>query len=530
MTSLHIVVVCLSLLTLTCIASLLQRLIKVPLPFLQIGVGVVAALPPINWQVPLDPETFFLLFLPLLLFGDGWRLPRRGLMSMPWAVFGHAVVLVLLTTAIGGYVLHWLVPEMPLSVAFAVGALVSPTDAVAVGAITRNLTVTHRMKHLLESEALLNDASGLVAMRLAIAATLSGSFSPLHAAGELLWVATVGILIGVGLSMLYHQIHRRVLVGVGDATLQTVLMGLLPFAAFALADEVGASGILAAVAAGIAASRLSLLEHAHYTARIMTGATWDVVSFCLNGLIFVLLGLQLPGLIGAGPSGVDLVTSHERLAILDEIALLTLALIVIRFVWVLASIGLSRLTNARRDSIGWRDITASSIAGARGVVTLAGALSIPLVTLDGTPFPYRDLAITVAVGVILLSLLIAAVGLPLLLRGRPAERESDAELVRARRVAIDAAINAIEKHHSGEEERTKFLISAYRGRSMSLDNPRDAEDRGAWRDIYRTALHAERRAIQKLRAADTIDDTVARQLFSELDLLEAALMLRPLRP
>ncbi len=373
MTSLHIVVVCLSLLAMTCAASLLQRLLKLPLPFLQIGVGLVAALPPFNWQIPLDPQTFFLLFLPLLLFGDGWRLPRRGLIGMPWSVFGHAVVLVLLTTVIGGYILHWLVPEMPLTVAFAVGALVSPTDAVAVAAITRSLTVPHRMKHLLESEALLNDASGLVAMRIAIAVTLSGGFSVLHAAGEFLWVAVVGIVIGVALSMLYHQIHRRLLVGVGDATLQTVLMGLLPFLAFALAEEVGASGILAAVAAGIAASRLSLLEHAHYTARITTGATWDVVSFCLNGLIFVLLGLQLPGLIGAGPSGVDLVTSNERLAILGEILFLTLALIVIRFVWVLASIGISRLTHARRGfpPVGVPSLLRRSLACAGSLLWLA---------------------------------------------------------------------------------------------------------------------------------------------------------------
>ncbi len=149
---------------------------------------------------------------------------------------------------------------------------------------------------------------------------------------------------------------------------------------------------------------------------------------------------------------------------------------------------------------------------------------------DGTPFPFRDLAITVAVGVILLSLLIAAVGLPLLLRGHPVESEADAELVRARRMAIDAAIGAIEKHHSGDGEPTKFLIAAYRGRSNSLDDPRDADERAAWRNVYRTALHAERRAVQKLRAADIVDDTVARQLLSELDLLEAALMLRPLRP
>lgn len=121
---------------------------------------------------------------------------------MPWSVLGHAVVLVLLTTLVGGYILHWLIPDMPLSVAFAVGALVSPTDAVALSAITRNLSVPHRMKHLLESEALLNDASGLVAMRIAVAATLSGGFSLFQATGDFIWVAVIGILVGCALTML----------------------------------------------------------------------------------------------------------------------------------------------------------------------------------------------------------------------------------------------------------------------------------------------------------------------------------------
>jgi monovalent cation/hydrogen antiporter len=530
MTSLNVVVVCLSLIALTCAASIIQRLVKAPLPFLQIGVGIIAALPPANWQVPLDPKTFLLLFLPLLLFGDGWRLPRRGLTSMPWSVLGHAVVLVLLTTLVGGYALHWLIPDMPLSVAFAVAALVSPTDAVALSAITRNLAVPHRMKHLLESEALLNDASGLVAMRIAVAATLSGGFSLLQATEHFIWVALIGILVGWALTMLYHQIHRRLLIGESDAIVQTVLIGLLPFAAFALAEEVEASGILAAVAAGVTASRLSLLEYAHYTARITTGATWDVVSYCLNGIIFVLLGLQLPGIIGAGPAGVDLVTTTERPAILREIVVLTVVLIVIRVAWVMLSLGIKRLTKTHGGGGSWLEIAASSLAGVRGAVTLAGALSIPSMMPNGVSFPYRDLAITLAVGVILLSLLIAAIGLPLLLRGSAPEDVLETELSHARRTAIDAAISALEASDEGQRPNAAALVAAYKLRSTTLDAPGDKADTAAWRDAYSTALHAERRAIQKLRREDTIDDTVARQLLSELDLLEAALMHRPLRP
>ncbi|MEI9902434.1 MAG: cation:proton antiporter [Hyphomicrobium sp.] len=395
--------------------------------------------------------------------------------------------------------------------------------------ITGKLAVPERMKHLLESESLLNDASGLVAMRIAVAATLSGAFSLPHAVGDFLWVACIGIAIGIALAFAFHQIHRRLLIGASAATLQTVLIGLLPFAAFAAAEEMDASGILAAVAAGITASRLSLLEHAHFSARIMTGATWDVASFCLNGIIFVLLGLQLPGIVGAGPSGIDLVTSHERLAIADEILILAVLLIALRLLWVLTSHGMQRAFTEHRSGGGWRVIAASSIAGVRGAVTLAGALSIPLSMPDGTAFPFRDLAVTIAVGIILVSMLVASLGLPLLLRGVRDDHHKHAgeETKKARRTAIEAAISAISTEaHAGP--RAAALAGAYRDRLATLEEDGVAED-GIWRQLHRSALHAERRAIQDLRFRDVIDDNVARQLLSELDVAEAALMYRPLR-
>lgn len=526
MTSMHVVTLCLVLIGLTCGASLLGRVIKIPLPFLQIGVGVIAALPPFNLEVALDPDTFLLLFLPLLLFGDGWRLPRRGLSEMRWSVLGHAVGLVFLTTLAGGYAVHWLLPQIPLSVAFALAALVSPTDAVAVSAITGKLAVPARMKHLLESEALLNDASGLVAMRFAIAATLSGGFSLLNATGTFLVVGIGGLAIGAGLAFAYHLIHRRLLRGASDATLQTVLIGLLPFAAFGLAEELETSGILAAVSAGMTASRLSLLEQAHFSARIKTGITWDIVSFCLNGIIFVLLGLQLPGIVGSGASGIDLIKSNERLAIADEIAMLTVFLIGLRLIWVLASLALTRVLRQREGSENWRVVLASGIAGVRGAVTLAGALSIPLLMPDGSPFPARDLAITLAVGVILFSMLAASIGLPLLLRGVPGEDHgAHSELLRARIAAAEAAIAAIVP---GSGTREEALRSSYNERLASLRRE-GAQDDADWRELHRAALHAERAAIQSLRKEDQIDDTIARQLLSELDLVEAAYSHRPQR-
>lgn len=529
----HAVDLCLILLALNCGASLLSRVVPVPLPFLQIAIGIVAALPPFGLRATLDPQTFLLLFIPPLLFADGWSLPRRELTALRWPVFGHAVGLVLLTVLVGGYGLHWLIPAMPLSVGFAVAALVSPTDAVAVSAITRRIRVPGRMMHLLESEALLNDATGLVAMRFAVAATLSGGFSPTRAAGAFVLIATGGLAIGWLLTLAYARLHHLLLVRAQDATVQTVLTGLLPYAAYGLAEQVGASGILAAVAAGIAASWVGLLEPAHFSARMQTGTTWGVVSFCLNGIVFVLLGLQLPGIIGSGPVGIDLLTSDRRLAVLGEIGLLTALLIVLRLLWVLASGLLGRTLRGNGDGgIGndWRVIAASSLAGVRGAVTLAGVLSLPLLVPGGAPFPSRDLAITLATGVILCSMLIASIGLPLLLRHARHDDHTGRELRMGRIAAIDAAISAISTDRATPGPRETALIDTYRQRLDVLrgqTEPSDTVEDNAWRDLYQTALRAEREAVQELRTAGDINDIVARQLLGDIDVIEAALTRRP---
>ncbi len=527
----HAVTICLVILALTCCASLLARVVKIPLPFIQIAVGVAAGLPPLSLDAPLEPHTFLLLFIPPLLFADGWNLPRRELLALRWPVLGLSVGLVLVTVLAGGYVLHWLIPSMPLSVAFAVAAVVSPTDAVAVSAITVRVPLPHRMRHLLESEALLNDASGLVAMRFALAATLNGNFSIAGAPSGFVLVACGGLAVGWLLTHIYALLHRRLLIAEHDAVLQTVLIGLLPFAAFAIAEELELSGILAAVAAGMAASRLSLLETAHFSARIQTGVTWSIVSYCLNGSIFVLLGLQLPEIIGAGPDGIDLLTNGARFSILGLIAGLTAFLIILRCLWVLSSACMGRLLRLHDQVQGWRVIAASSLAGVRGVVTLAGVLSFPLALPNGLPFPSRDLAITLATGVILLSMLIAAITLPLLLRGLPADEHGTENETRKARIAATKA--ALESLMAGERpigRAEEVMIAFYRERlAHFLDTQTDetiGDDEGL-RELDRQALHAERQAIQQLRRSAEISDPLARKMLGELDVLEAASMHRP---
>jgi CPA1 family monovalent cation:H+ antiporter len=533
----HAVTLALVLLGLTCLASLLNRVIKLPLPLIQIAAGAIAALPPFGLHVDFEPHTFLLLFIPPLLFADGWRIPRRELRALRWPVLGNAVGLVLVTVLLGGFALHWLIPAMPLSVAFAIGAVVSPTDAVAIGAITRRIAVPSRLLHLLESEALLNDASGLVAFRLAVAATLTGQFSWPSAIGNFCLVAIGGLAVGWLLTQAYAWVSRLLSLHQADAPVQAVLSALLPFAAYWLAEQAHVSGILAAVAAGLAANHTGLLERAEYGARMQANSMWRMINYFFNGIVFVLLGSQLPSIAGPSPGGLNLLAVEAPLRVLGQIAGLTLLLIAVRLVWATASMALGRVSGGLDRLPNWRIAAAAAVAGVRGAITLAAVLTLPLALNDGSPFPSRDLAITLATGVILLSLLIASVFLPLLLRSVPSQDGAAPEgalrdeLHSARIAAAEAGAAAIASLPEQGGPAGAALLGMYERRLESLRAGRlhQTEPEGtAWLDLHRVALQAERDVVHRLRAAFTINDEAARQLITELDLFEAASTQRPL--
>lgn len=228
--------------------------IGVPLPLVQIALGTAIAAS-FDFEVVLEPEIFFLLFITPLLFLDGWRIPKQGLFRDAATILELSVGLVIFTVLGMGYFIHWLLPTMPLPVAFALAAILSPTDPVAVSAITSRSPAPKRVMHILEGESLLNDASGLVCMRFAIAAALTGAFSLSAAVASFLWLAVGGIAIGAALSWLVNQLKSRISKRFGEETGTQILVSLLiPFGAYLLAEHLGCSGILAAVAAGVTMS------------------------------------------------------------------------------------------------------------------------------------------------------------------------------------------------------------------------------------------------------------------------------------
>ncbi|MFZ4287840.1 Na+/H+ antiporter [Variovorax sp. HJSM1_2] len=522
-----------------------QWLPAAPLPLLQIALGAIVTLPHHGLHVKLDPEVFLLLFIPPLLFADGWRIPKRELYRLRRPILTLSFGLVLVTVLGVGYFVHWLIPGMPLSVAFALGAVLSPTDAVAVSAITRRLHLPAELQHILEGESLFNDASGLVALKFAVVATLTGVFS-LRAAGmDLVWMALGGVAVGAALAWLFVRLRQVVTRRLPeDAILHiVVLLLLLPFATYTLAERLGVSGILAAVACGITINFADLERSEHVAERMQQQSAWNIIESTFNGMIFLLLGLQLPAIIGDGlqdhPGG--------AWSLLGKVVAVTLVLLGLRWLWMSVAVRRSMHTARRRgrqvSQPTPRLVAVATLAGIRGAITLAGALSIPHVLANGSPFPGRELLVFMASGSIVLTLLVAVVGLPLLLRHQPDEADAprQREMREARVLAAQAAVETMESMDASEttwpraslhddveyaEVATRIALEYHR--RIEAHTPEATSAAEMQREhrlemaLRLRCLQAERAELYRLRRVHRINDHSLRELVQEVDLAEVS--------
>jgi CPA1 family monovalent cation:H+ antiporter len=519
--------------------------VPLPLPLVQIGLGAVIA-GIAGSRIVIEPNVFFLLFLPPLLFLDGWRIPKEDLFQDRGTILELALGLVVFTVLGVGVFTHWMIPSMPLAVAFALAAILSPTDPIAVSEIAARVPIPRRLMHILEGESLLNDASGLVCMRFAVAAALTGAFSLSEAFATFLWLALGGVAIGAGLTWVVTNVRDYLSRKLGEETGSHILISLLiPFGAYLAAEHLHCSGILAAVAAGITMSYAEQRGQALAVTRVRGSAVWSTIQFALNGIIFVLLGEQLPNIV-SGAAQVVRETGHREPAwLVVYVIAINLALAALRLGWAWVSLRFTLFRAARKGQTirkpSWRLVAATSLAGARGAITLAGILTLPLVMNDGTPFPARDLAIFLAAGVIVVSLVAASVGLPFLLRdlGLPPEPSHQRQEDAARTAAAEAAIKAIEtlQHHMGEGRSDADLYSDIGTRLMELyrrridgrsqtgdgaDHLRKMEE--IERRLRLAAIRAERDEVYRLGRNRKVSDEIVRKLVREIDLLETRYM------
>ncbi|MBZ2421064.1 Na+/H+ antiporter [Xanthomonas perforans] len=515
---------------------------SLPLPLVQIALGAVVS-GVFDAGHELEPELFFLLFLPPLLFLDGWRIPKQGLFRDKAAILELALGLVIFTVIGAGFFIHWLIPAMPLAVAFALAAIISPTDPVAVSSIASKVPIPKRLMHILEGESLLNDASGLVCFQFAVAAVLTGTFSVAAASLTFLWVALAGLALGVATTFGLSRIQAWIWRHFGEEPGSAILVNLLtPFAAYLLAEAFHASGILAAVAAGITMSYVEMAGNAPGNMRLQRSAVWDTVQFTFNGIIFVLLGEQLPGILDGAVRSVQEAGHLNPWWLAVYVATISLSLMALRFVWVFLSLRWNIFKAQRRGeahvSPPWRIVVAVSLAGVRGAITLAGVLTLPLMLEDGSPFPARQLAIFLAASVILVSLLVASVALPRLLRGLELPEEEDEQLKEdlAVKAASQAALDAVEKLRQRLVEDSKHaerynaaanqVSQRYQRKLGAVDmaetDPEEAvASEKALRQFRHAALVAERNELFKLARRREISDDLSRRLVRNLDLIES---------
>jgi len=521
--------------------------VRLPLPLIQIALGALLARP-FGMHVEFDHELFFLLFIPPLLFADGWRIPKRELFLLRGPILALAIGLVFFTIVGVGYFVHWMIPSVPLAVAFALAAVLSPTDAVAVTSISGQSPIPSRLMHILSGEALLNDASGLVALQFAVAAELTGRFSLVSAAGDFVVMAlggiAAGLLVGVGFGLFRRRLVRWS--GEVDPAAQVALLLLLPFAAYLLAEHFGASGILAAVAAGMTMNYTDVLKGGYVATRMQNFAVWSMVEFVFNGMIFLLLGLQLPAIVDGAKVDIAQAGGGPLWYLIAYVLAITLALVVLRFIWVWVSLRFVFMRalhrGEKRPRVGTRLIWTTALAGVRGAITLAGVLSLPLMKDVGVAFPTRDLMVFLASGVILSTLVLGAIGLPWLVKGLkiPGEDPRVREERKARALVAEAALRSIEQEqrHVAEEgdEHAIALASRIGARVMGDyqqrleaageegDVPHKARaEAGTERAMRVAALRAERRELYELRRKHAINDETLRTLMREVDLAEASL-------
>ena len=470
------------------------------LPLLQIAVGLIIALfMPFLAHVHIDAELFLMLFIAPLLYRDSREVSREMLWSNRWSILSMAVALVVVSVLAAGFVLHQIIPVIPLAAAFACAAALGPTDAAAVAAMGSTVNLTERQSILLSGEALINDASGVVAFQFAIAAAVTGAFSAGHAIGTFAILffggIAVGIVCGLFLKVGIRKLRRR---GFMSVTTHVIFDIFTPFVLFLFAEELHVSGILAVVAAGLVLQEPSTNIKSPELARqeMVTDSFWEVLIFLINGILFVMLGMKLPTVLEA-----ENMEGLSPAVVIGAVLAVTFVIIAVRFLWV------SGLELIHRDpksgKCGKAHFAATelqslvtTIAGPKGAVTLSIIMTIPLTMTDGTPFASRDLIIFITSGAILCTLLLANFVLPLL---APIEHDENAarELSNARLLVLEKTVREMRE---------------------VLDKYADADFAPAFRIAlmrYRVRLMRER------LSTDTCGDMLGRMITEVLDVQQA---------
>jgi CPA1 family monovalent cation:H+ antiporter len=516
-------IICTLLIAVVALAIFAKK-VALPYPVLLVIGGLVLGFVPGLPAVKLEPDMVFLFLLPPLLYPaalfTSWRDFRANLSPILLLAIG----LVLLTAAFVAVVVHALT-GLPWATAFILGAIISPTDAVAATAIANRLRVPQRIVTILEGESLVNDATALVAYRFAIAAMISGTFSLSEASLRFIFVALGGMGIGLSVGWLASRLQRLL----DDPPVQITISLLTPFAAYIPAERLHVSGVLAVVAAGLFLGWRTPQVFTSRT-RLNLYVFWEMMVFLLNGLVFILIGLQLPSLLLS-------LSGRSLKQLFWHGALISCATIVVRVAWVFASTNVLRLISTslrKRDPYpAWQNLAIVAWTGMRGVVSLAAALALPLTLSDGSPFPGRDYILFITFCVILATLVLQGLSLPVVIRrlGVVDDGLANVEERSARLKANEAALAYLREVDSQfPPDIVERLRAEYDDRIRQLEvcasttgDSSDGSFPPSYQRLQQDALDVERRTIIQLRDEYVINDEVLRRIQSDLDHAEARL-------
>jgi CPA1 family monovalent cation:H+ antiporter len=467
-------------------------------------------------EFELQPELVFFGVLPPLLYGAALFTSLRDLRQAARPIGSLAIGLVVLTTVGVAVVAHAVVDDLSWASAFVLGAIVSPTDPLAATSIARRLGVPRKLVTIVEGESLVNDGTGLVLYRVAVAAVVTGSFSEVHTGGLFLFVAGAGIAVGLAVGWLVRQVRRRL----DNPPAEITISLLTGYVAFFSAELVGASAVLSAVTAGVYLG-WHTPELTTAQVRLQGLAVWEIVQYLLNALLFVLVGLQLPVIL-------DELGELSRWTLLGYATLVSATVIALRFAWVFVAIHAPKWFAGRMTS--WRGAVFVSWAGMRGAVSLAAALALPLQVDGGGEFPGRNLIVFLTFAVILVTLVGQGLTLPLVIRtlGLEDDGGEEREDAKARIKAAEAALARLEelvaedwvRDDTAERVRGSYRFRTNRFRAR-LDDGDDGEIEHRSQDyqrLRRALLDAEREALVKLRRAGAISNDVWLRVGRDLDL------------
>ncbi len=501
------------LIVLTCVAasSVIDKFVDVSIPVIQVVIGLLVALVlPSVQEVHLESELFMLLFIAPLLFNETRETNIRALLLNLNSILSLAIALVVVSVLSVGYALHLMVPSIPLAAAFALASALGPTDAATVTALKSNIHLTHRQQTLLSGESLINDTSGVVAFQFSVAAAVTGAFSLVDAAGSFTVLFVGGVAMGIVTGFAFSAINAMLgRLGYEDTVANVLYEVLTPFLVYLLAETFHVSGVLAVVAAGlvIALPRRQNNNALFARQKLVSDSTWKVISFLINGTIFVFLGMQLPLAVLPGTNG-----GLNILQILGIVVVITLFMHGVRFAWLYALEtyklhkgghlctgkdavdGENKLAGSSSDGekpdqplaeLGSeqtseqiaeqpkptcaikpisitsaeviKNVLVTTVAGAKGAVTLSIILTLPLTTQSGAAFPQRDLLITIAAGVILATLLLADNLLPVLSKSPEADSDLPERLHKGEIAVLEATLAELRRLLQSENAKAKYL-------------------------------------------------------------------------